>query len=274
MQTILAKPHGQSHLTAENDVRNPLIDCRVEREVSEFRPYFWMRDSGEAKVRWLWQRMVVSTRPDPSDAGMTYFLATGDEDCDPVKLKRLLEEHRSPAPLTARKQVRIEAENFRHLEGCTLEDRNDKQASHALNIRLAGGTVGRIRTRFDEPFTLDSARYDVEIRYFDAGNSDCRFALFVNGVAQGKGWKSPGEGRSWTSQTIRGVPVGRGDEVMVEVRGGGGEGGKLDYVQLSYRSDDSGVSSSANRRTTASAPLDDPDALPGQVIVAGSRPGY
>jgi hypothetical protein len=38
-----------------------------------------MRDSRDAKVRWLWERMLVSTRPDPSDAGMTWFLVTGDE---------------------------------------------------------------------------------------------------------------------------------------------------------------------------------------------------
>ena len=45
----------------------------------EFEPYFWMRDSRDAKVRWLWERMLVSTRPDPSDAGMAWFLVTGDE---------------------------------------------------------------------------------------------------------------------------------------------------------------------------------------------------
>jgi len=39
-----------------------------------------MRDSGDARVRWLWERMLVSTRPDPSDAGMTWFLATGKLD--------------------------------------------------------------------------------------------------------------------------------------------------------------------------------------------------
>lgn len=197
----------------------------------EFEPYFWMRDSGDAKVRWLWERMVVSTRPDPSDAGMTYFLATGDEECTPVKLRRLLDEHHPPAPVTARRQVRIEAENFRHLEGCELEDR-DKKASHGLNVRLTGGNTGSIRTRFDEPFTRDSARYDVEVRYFDAKNSRCRLELFINGAAQGAAWESPGAGRGWTSRTIRDVTIRRGDEIRVDVRGDGGEAGKLDYVQL------------------------------------------
>ena len=202
----------------------------------EFEPYFWMRDSDDARVRWLWERMVISARPDASDAGMTWFLATGDEECDPVKLRRLIDEHRCPPPLIARRQVRIEAENFRHLEGCSLDDRNDKQASHALSVSLAGGTTGSIRTRFDEPFTHDNARYEVEIRYFDAQDSRCRLALSVNGAAQGTAWESPGEGRGWMSRTIRDVAIRRGDEVGLDVQAADSAAGKLDYVQLNDQS--------------------------------------
>jgi len=134
--------------------------------------------------------------------------------------------------VTVRRQVRIEAENFRHLEGCTLEDRNDKKASHALSARLAGGKTGSIRTRFDEPSTRDNARYDVELRYFDAKDSRCRLALSVNGAAQGAAWESPGEGRGWMSRTIRDVAIRRGDEIRVDVQADDAAAGKLDYVQL------------------------------------------
>ncbi|MCH5377149.1 MAG: hypothetical protein JJ992_24570, partial [Planctomycetes bacterium] len=201
----------------------------------EFKPYFWMRDSHSPKVRWLWERMLVSTRPDPSDAGMTYFLVTGDEACDPIKLRRLIEEHRVPTP-TARQTVRIEAENFRYLDGCALEDRSDKLASHELDTRPTGGTAACIHARFDEPFVENSADYDVEVRYFDAKNMRCRFALSTDGIARGAAWESPGEGRGWSSQMIRDVTVNVGDEIRVEVQGGGGESGRLDYVQLNPRS--------------------------------------
>jgi hypothetical protein len=259
--------------------QNRLLSCGRYGRPSppeEFEPHIWMRDSGDATVRWLWERMVVSTRPDPSDAGMTYFLATGDEECDPAKLKRLIEDHQPPAPTTARKTVRIEAENFRHLEGCSLEDRNDKLASQGLNTRLSGASTGRIRTRFDEPFTPDAARYDVEIRYLDAKISRCRFELLVNGIAQGAGWESPGKGRGWTSQTVRNVAIGRGDEIMVEVRGNGGEAGRLDYVQLSYRSESSGESSSEKTRAATTAGtlfVFCPIALAYEVL-AGAEPPY
>ena len=56
----------------------------------QWQPYHWMRDSNDPTVRFLWERLRVSTRPDPSDAGMAYFLMTGDEEADPVKLERLL----------------------------------------------------------------------------------------------------------------------------------------------------------------------------------------
>ena len=54
-------------------------------------------------------------------------------------------------------KIRLAAENFRHFEGYALEDRNDKNASHRLNVRLAGANAGRIRTLFDEPFEVVSA---------------------------------------------------------------------------------------------------------------------
>jgi hypothetical protein len=165
---------------------------------------------------------------------MTWFLATGDEECGPVKLRRLLDEHRCPTPVTARQQVRIEAENFPCLERCELEDR-DRKASHALNVRLTGGSTGSIRTHFNEPFTRDSASYDVEIRCFDAQDSRCRLVLSVNGAVQGAAWESPGEDRGWMSRTIRDVTISRGDEIRVDVRADDAEADKLDYVQLNAR---------------------------------------
>ena len=166
----------------------------------DFKPYFWMRDSRDAKVRWLWERMLVSTRPDPSDAGMTWFLVSGDEECDPQKLKELLESHQPPAPVVARKQVRLEGENFRYLEGFVLEDRKDKNASHQLNVRLGEGAAhGRIRTRFDEPFTRASGHYDVLVRYLDENGLSCRYSFFVDGVACGDTWargRGPGLDKS------------------------------------------------------------------------------
>jgi hypothetical protein len=147
---------------------------------------FWMRDSRDAKVRFLWERMLVSTRPDPSDAGMAWFLATGDEECDPAKLKRLLDQHQVPTPTQERRQVRVEAENFRHLEGFVVDDRKDKGASHQLSI-IEKGNTGRIRTRVDEPFMPGVGRYDVVVRHQEAPAQHCRYSFFINN-ARGAAW--------------------------------------------------------------------------------------
>jgi len=200
---------------------------------AQWRPYHWMRDSGDPKVRFLWERLQVSTRPDPSDAGMAYFLVTGDEEADPAKLKRLLDDKLAPAPIALRRRVRLEAENFRDLDSYELEDRNDKGASHRLQAALKPGkTAGRIRTRFAEPFTAPKGRYDVDVRFFDAREQRCRFTLLVSGVPQGAAWESPGTGQGWTTQTVANVEIGTGDEIAISTEG---TGARLDYVQLKYR---------------------------------------
>ena len=237
----------------------------------EFQHYFWMRDSDDPKVRFLWTRMQISTRPDPSDAGMAYFLVTGDEQADPNKLKRLLNDSIVPIPIAARRQVRLEAENFVHLHGYKLEDRNDRNASHRLNVAPSGGSsMGRIRTRLAQPYTADQGRYDVDVRYFDGKGHRCRFALFVSGAAQGEAFESPGGGHGWTTHTIRNIEIRTGDEVTLEINGRA----RVDYVQLNHRALISDARDSASPVSVATAELDDPDALPGQIIVAGKNPGY
>lgn len=204
----------------------------------EFAPYFWMRDSRDPKVRFLWERMIVSTRPDPSDAGMAWFVATGDEHCDPPKLRRLLEGHQLPTPVTARAEVRLEAENFRALENGSVEARNERAASHRLSVRVAEGkTSARLRTRFDEPFTRAISQYTVQIRYSDRKNEPARFTFLVNGHATAPTWESAGTG-AWTTKQIPDVTVNIGDELRVDIHG---SSGRLDYVQLKVREEGGAV---------------------------------
>jgi hypothetical protein len=195
----------------------------------EFAPYFWMRDSADAKVRFLWDRMVVSTRPDPSDSGMAYFLMTGDAQADPTKYKRVLEEKAVPQPVGFRQSVRIEAEDFAAFDGYEHEI-TDTSASHRVGVKLAGGkAAGRITTSFRQPYTAPRGSYDIEVRYFDEQGQRARFQVLVKGKAAGIPWESGGAGGGWTSHTISRVTVQEGDEIAVETAGAPG---RLDYVQL------------------------------------------
>ena len=126
--------------------QEPLRQARLREE--SFGAYHWMRDSADAKVQFLWERMLVSTRPDPSDAGMAYFLATGDEEAIRRSSSGCSPSTSVPPPVAARKQVRLEAENFRDLDGYEVEDRNDRTASHRLSVRPRGPRdAAAIRTR-------------------------------------------------------------------------------------------------------------------------------
>jgi hypothetical protein len=198
----------------------------------EFRAYFWMRDSADPKVKFLWEKMVVSTRPDPSDAGMAWFLVTGDEACDPEKLKRLLEEKKMPIPIAERNRVRIEAENSQSLTGVKLEDKNDRDASHRLQVARTGdGPSGRITTRFAQPYAASRARYNVEVRYQSDKEQPSRFTVFRNGEAVGQPLDSQNEGQGWKSLTIEDIELSLGDEIAIEVNGNA----RLDYVELVKR---------------------------------------
>jgi hypothetical protein len=214
--------------------QNPLLAFSrygTPAQPGEFAPYFWMRDSKDPKVRFLWDRMVVSTRPDPSDSGMAYFLMTGDEEADPAKYKRVLEDNVVPKPIDIRQMVRIEAENFETLTGYEL-DLTDTAASHRTGIKLKGGSAGRALTRFKQPYTTTRGRYDVEVRYFDDRGEPSQFRLFVNDKLRGAEWKSAGTGQGWTSHAIRGIEIREGDEIRIEASG---PSVRLDYVQLNLQ---------------------------------------
>jgi hypothetical protein len=198
----------------------------------EWTAWLWMRDSPVDNVRFLWERVQATTRADCSDAGMAYFLMSGNEEGDLIKLRELLENHKRPAPLDPRAYVRLEAENFLTLDNYGLED-TDRQASHRLNVKLAGGSKGRISGPFDQPYTARQARYDVEVRYMPETNGSCRYTFSVNGKPQGKPWQSAA-GKEWQSETLPGVTIKMGDTIAVESECKGGAG-RLDYVHLTYK---------------------------------------
>lgn len=64
--------------------------------------YFWLRDSSDAKLTWIWDRHIVGAEGptdghfDPSDAGMLYFLLTGDQGATPRKIRFILEPNVYP----------------------------------------------------------------------------------------------------------------------------------------------------------------------------------
>lgn len=260
----------------------------------QWAKYHWMRDSADKRLGWIYSRLELEERCDVSDATMTWFLLTGDEDANVGKLKALLEEKKRPVPVATRRELRIEAENFRRVENFKPERTPGRIVSHQVSLVLNGGT-GRIATVIDQPYAARAGVFDVEIRYLPAKAARSEFRLTVGGAPRGEPWTASDAAGAWQSRTIRGVEIKEGDEIQVTAQGGGAEPARLDYVQFNAAPAGASVApatrnggpaakgagkktGSAARpspsRFTATGPLDDPAALPGQIIVAGGKPGY
>jgi predicted amidohydrolase len=181
---------------------------RTSSTPAQWALYHWMRDAQDPRLRWLYSRVEAVGRCDVSDATMTYFLLTGDEEATPAKLKAVLADKKHPAPVAVRAEVRIEAENFPVLEHYEIDLRRDRSASHRLAVRMPGAGTGRIRTVLDQPHAASEGVFDIEIRYFDARRGRAEFALSVGGVQQGAAWTASAGTGSWQSRTVPGVAIG------------------------------------------------------------------
>ena len=230
-------PSGINWIQCKDGNRNLAYPGGVGKKSTpeQWKLYHWMRDSSDSRLRWIFTRLEAELRADISDSTMTYFLMTGDEDADLGKLKKLLDEKIVPAPMEPRQSVRIEAENFRILENYTVEHRNDRRASKRLSVKLSSIGNGRISTPFDEPYTTQSGRYNVEIRYFDEKDGRGELKLCINGVTKDQFWHASKDNEEWSSHTISDIAIISGDEITVQTRGDSGEYLKLDYVQLNYK---------------------------------------
>ncbi len=64
-------------------------NARLNRPFSEF---YWLRDSTDPKLRWLWDRGLAAAKTtfDCSDAGVAYCELTGDPTATAAKLKEML----------------------------------------------------------------------------------------------------------------------------------------------------------------------------------------
>jgi hypothetical protein len=206
----------------------------------------WMRDSRDARLQWLFTRLEAEQRCDVSDATMTYFLLTGDEQCDPQKLAALLDKKQRPDPVTIRPTIRLEAENFTLLENCSPVTVG-KQASQNVSVRMSDARQGLIRTGFQEIFAAQSGRYEATIQYREASGGAAVYTFRINGVPQGE-WKASTDDNAWKSHAVKEVFLSQGDVMEVEVVGSVPvkaskenasrhhyEPSELDFVQLTYR---------------------------------------
>jgi hypothetical protein len=194
---------------------------------SEWRPWLWLRDSSDANLQFLFQRLRATTRADCSDAGMAWFLLTGDEESHIEKLRPVLEGGPRPAPLHPRRQIRIEAENFQTLKNFEVDYRNDRAVSHRISLRQSRPGAARMATRMQELYASPAARYTVAVRYL--AGPGARLTLHVAGKPHAASWTAPGPEAVWRTHELPAVAIAQGAGIAVSVAG---EPVSLDYIEL------------------------------------------
>ncbi len=135
---------------------------------AEWEPWRWLQRSSEERLRFLWDRLWSVTRADGSDAGMAYFLLTGDEDATIEKVRAVLERGERPRPIAYRGRVRLEAENSTIMEGFGLIA-TDGEASHRLHVKMLNRR-GRLATLYGQPYAPAEGRFRLILRYRALGN--------------------------------------------------------------------------------------------------------
>lgn len=70
--------------------------CQIQNQntllKAPYSSFYWLRESADSKLKWLWQRGHVAGKPpfDCSDSGVVYFVLTGDQAADPAKYQSML----------------------------------------------------------------------------------------------------------------------------------------------------------------------------------------
>lgn len=195
--------------------------------------YRWLKDSQDARLRWIYTRLVSERRCDISDATMTYFLLTGDEDADLAKLRNLLDRKQRPTIAPHRSSMRLEAENFIKLDNYEVAY-GDRRASHRLYAKPANQDGGSLKTPFLQPYAAPRGLYSVGIRYRVPEASQSELTLLVDGDEEGESWKTDSNTSGWATHSISDVTLSSGDELEVRVEAAKGSPVEIDYVELTY----------------------------------------
>lgn len=237
---------------------------------ANWKPWFWMRDSGDEKVKFLWEMLQLTTQPEAPNVGLAYFLASGDEEATLPKLKKLLDENERLAVVGNQKKIRIEAENFYELKGAKVNFSQHELCSHGASVKHSARLSWEINTLFNAPNVKERNKFDISIRYYSGKYDDAEYTFLINDRQQDTIWLA-GESEKWQTKTIKNVLLRLGDKISIQITTNRGSGIQIDYIDLFNTEENNPF------LTTPTWPLPSPIALPGQLVVLDkgkNYPGY
>ena len=67
--------------------QNSRLYTKDSNGVNDWSPWSWLRDAQVWRMRWIFDRMRISGKPDVSDAGVVYYVLTNDTEATPSKFR-------------------------------------------------------------------------------------------------------------------------------------------------------------------------------------------
>ncbi len=94
MEQAIEYSKGAINYTRIKDQNSKWSTTAGWNSLKDFSVWYWMRDSKDHNIQWLYERLQQHSGgvADISDAGLLYYLITGDENGNPEKFRQFLDD--------------------------------------------------------------------------------------------------------------------------------------------------------------------------------------
>lgn len=152
-----------------------------------FTPYYWMRDSGDESLKWLYTRMQIpgGKHADISDAGMIWYLLFDDELGNPSKLSTFMGEGINPVVSTPCENINyigIQDFTMEAIDGLVVPYKDTSRNAVAVNAGMYKDQFAAAR----KTHNLPTGNYDITITSLTEEDGECTYRLKVDGKLVGE----------------------------------------------------------------------------------------
>ncbi len=185
----------------------------------DFTVWYWMRDHKDPNIKWLYDRMLVNEKgkADCSDAGMVYYLLTGDDNGSPSKLEKFFGEGIPTNNLTGSVESQtlnaLRDFNIPSIDGFVPAYKDKGRRALAVNAGMYKEKFAAATAIFDG----NSGLYNVTITTVKETDGESTYRLRVSGELVGK-FQNPEttQDMSTHTYTFQNIALNKDDVIQVE----------------------------------------------------------
>lgn len=182
--------------------------------------WYWMRDHKEPSVRWMYKRMLANAKnsADISDAGMVYYLLTGDENGSPSKFRKFIGDgiNKPVASIPLRKDIKwsgIEDFEIKKIDGFVEPYKDNGRNAIAVNAAEHKNKYAASTKVFDGA----SSYYNLMLTTLTEEDGESTYRIKLNGklVGESQNPETTADMQAYT-HTFKNVLVLNGDVIQIE----------------------------------------------------------